>query len=74
MVWRGIPEHVRSDQGPEFVAWELRKWLGEAGHRDSVHRTGKPLGERVCGVVQREVRRRVLEWRERPQHIENLND
>jgi putative transposase len=28
MLWRGIPEHFRSDNGPEFVAKELRKWLG----------------------------------------------
>jgi PAS domain S-box-containing protein len=25
MVWRGIPEHIRSDNGAEFVAKELRK-------------------------------------------------
>jgi len=25
MLWRGIPEHVRSDNGPEFVAKELRR-------------------------------------------------
>ena len=25
MLWRGIPEHLRSDNGPEFVAGELRK-------------------------------------------------
>ena len=25
---RGIPEYLRSDHGPEFVARELRNWLG----------------------------------------------
>lgn len=24
---RGTPEHVRSDNGPEFVAKELQRWL-----------------------------------------------
>ena len=27
MVMEGIPEHLRSDNGPEFVAKELWKWL-----------------------------------------------
>ena len=31
MVWRGIPEHLRSDHGPEFIAQELRRWLGSLG-------------------------------------------
>ena len=27
---RGIPQFIRSDNGPEFVAKEVRKWLGQA--------------------------------------------
>ena len=27
---RGAPEHIRSDNGPEFVAKEIQRWLGRA--------------------------------------------
>jgi len=30
-VKRGVPEHTRSDNGPEFVVRDLRKWLTETG-------------------------------------------
>ena len=30
---RGAPEHVRSDNGPEFIAKELRRWLERADVR-----------------------------------------
>ena len=28
---RGVPEHVRSDNGSEFVAKVIRRWLVQAG-------------------------------------------
>ena len=31
MLWRGIPEHIGSDKGPEFVAQQLRDWLKTLG-------------------------------------------
>lgn len=30
-IQRGPPEHIRSDQGPEFVAKAVRSWLGRLG-------------------------------------------
>jgi len=27
---RGLPKHIRSDNGPEFVAKEIRRWLAQA--------------------------------------------
>jgi transposase InsO family protein len=28
---RGVPRHLRSDNGPEFVATSVRRWLGQVG-------------------------------------------
>ena len=55
MLFRGIAENIRSDNGPEFVAKELRQWLAKAGDRDAVHRTRQSLGERLLRELQREV-------------------
>ena len=31
MVTRGVPEHIRSDNGPEFTSRAVREWLGNVG-------------------------------------------
>jgi len=28
---RGVPKHIRSDNGPEFIAQAIRRWLSLAG-------------------------------------------
>jgi putative transposase len=48
MLWRGIPEHIRSDNGPEFVAKELRKWLGQVGTGTLYIEPGSPWENGYC--------------------------
>jgi putative transposase len=48
MVWRGIPENIRSDNGPEFVAKELRKWLGHVGTGTLYIEPGSPWENGYC--------------------------
>ena len=63
MMEHGIPEHIRSDNGPEFVAKQLRKWLADIRNPDAVHRTRLAVGERLLRELQLEAARRVSEWR-----------
>ena len=48
MVWRGIPKHIRSDNGPEFVAKELREWLGKLGTGTLYIEPGSPWENGYC--------------------------
>ena len=48
MLWRGIPEHIRSDNGPEFIAGELRRWLAALGTRTLYITPGSPWENGYC--------------------------
>ncbi len=39
---RGAPQHIRSDNGPEFIAKALRAWLGESGVKTLYIAPGAP--------------------------------
>ena len=41
-ILRGIPEHIRSDNGPEFTAREVRKWLARLGVKTLYIEPGSP--------------------------------
>ena len=48
MLGRGIPEHIRSDNGPEFIAHELQKWLAKVGTRTLYIERGSPWENGYC--------------------------
>ena len=48
MLARGIPEHIRSDNRPEFVAQALRKWLLGLGTRPLYIERGRPWENGYC--------------------------
>ena len=48
MLQRGIPEHIRSDNGPEFIARELQKWLANVGTRTLYIERGSPWENGYC--------------------------
>ena len=42
MVTRGVPEHIRSDNGPEFTSRAVREWLGNVGAKTLYIEPGSP--------------------------------
>ena len=48
MLWRGIPEHIRSDNGPEFIARQLRQWLANLGTATLYIEPGSPWENGYC--------------------------
>lgn len=42
LILRGIPTHVRSDNGPEFVPKTLRDWLTVLGAKTAYILPGSP--------------------------------
>jgi transposase InsO family protein len=48
MLVHGIPEHLRSDNGPEFVAERLRQWLAAVGAKTLYIEPGSPWENGYC--------------------------
>ena len=48
MLWRGIPQHIRSDNGPEFIARPLRQWLANLGTATLYIEPGSPWENGYC--------------------------
>jgi putative transposase len=48
MLLRGVPEYIRSDNGPEFLAQELRQWLGKLRTGTLYIKRGSPWENGYC--------------------------
>jgi len=48
MVRKGVPEPIRSDHGPEFVARDLRNWLADTGAKTLYIAPGSPWENGYC--------------------------
>ena len=64
MVFRGVPDHMRSDNGPAFTARAVREWLGRVGARTLYIEPGPPWEngyiERFIGKLRDELLDREL--------------
>ena len=60
MLQRGIPEHIRSDNGPEFIARELQRWLAKVGTRTLYIERGSPWENGYCESFNGKLRDELL--------------
>jgi transposase InsO family protein len=59
-VFRGIPEHIRSDNGSEFTATAVREWLGRLGVKTLYIEPGSPWENGYCESFNGKLRDELL--------------
>jgi putative transposase len=59
-VAHGPPEHLRSDNGPEFVAQNVRQWLGRIGVKTLYIEPGSPWENGYCESLNSKLRDELL--------------
>ncbi len=59
-ILRGVPGHVRSDNGPEFVAKAVREWIAAVGARTAFIEPGSPWENGYCESFNSKLRDELL--------------
>ncbi|WP_166507207.1 IS3 family transposase [Frigidibacter mobilis] len=59
-ILRGVPDHVRSDNGPEFVAKAVREWIAAVGARTAFIEPGSPWENGYCESFNAKLRDELL--------------
>jgi transposase InsO family protein len=59
-ILRGVPGHVRSDNGPEFIAKAVRDWITLVGARTAYIEPGSPWENGYCESFNSKLRDELL--------------
>ena len=59
-ILRGVPGHVRSDNGPEFVAKAVRDWIALVGAKTAYTEPGSPWENGYCESFNSKLRDELL--------------
>jgi hypothetical protein len=51
-ILRGVPGHIRSDNGPEFISQGSAGMDCCGGYQNRLHRARESIGERIRGKLQ----------------------
>jgi putative transposase len=59
-ILRGVPAHIRSDNGPEFVAQAVRAWISAVGAKTAYIEPGSPWENGYCESFNSKLRDELL--------------
>ena len=59
-ILRGVPGHVRSDNGPEFIATAVRDWIDAVGAKTAFIEPGSPWENGYCESFNSKLRDELL--------------
>ncbi|MGR3269842.1 IS3 family transposase [Thalassococcus profundi] len=59
-ILRGVPDHIRSDNGPEVVAMAVREWIAAVGARTAYIEPGSPWENGYCESFNAKLRDELL--------------
>lgn len=60
-ILRGVPSHVRSDNGPEFIAKAVRDWIDAVGAKTTFIEPGSPWENGYCESFNARFRNELLD-------------
>jgi putative transposase len=59
-ILRGVPGHIRSDNGPEFIATAVRIWISAVGAKTAYIEPGSPWENGYCESFNSKLRDELL--------------